>query len=44
MPGFGSNPDIVDNIDDIYSYLKARADGVLGRGRPDRLPKDAKRP
>lgn len=44
MPGFGSNPDIVDNIDDIYSYLKARADGVLGRGRPDRLPKDTKRP
>jgi methanol metabolism-related c-type cytochrome len=44
MPGFGSNPDIIDNIDDIYSYLKARSDGVLGRGRPERLPKDTKRP
>lgn len=44
MPGFGPNPDVIDNIDDIYSYLKARADGVLGRGRPERLPKDTQRP
>ena len=44
MPGFGPNPDVIDNVDDIYSYLKARADGVLGRGRPERLPKDTKRP
>jgi len=44
MPGFGPNPDVIDNVDDIYSYLKARADGVLGRGRPERLPKDTNRP
>jgi methanol metabolism-related c-type cytochrome len=44
MPGFGQNTDIIDNIDDIYSYLKARSDGVLGRGRPERLPKETKRP
>jgi hypothetical protein len=24
-------------LDDIYGYLKARADGVLARGRPERL-------
>ncbi|TIY04589.1 MAG: cytochrome C, partial [Mesorhizobium sp.] len=24
-------------IDDIYAYLQARADGALGRGRPERL-------
>ena len=44
MPAFGSNADVVENIDDIYSYLKARSDGVLGRGRPERLPNDTKRP
>jgi hypothetical protein len=29
----------MENIDDIYSYLEARADGAVGRGRPERLPK-----
>lgn len=44
MPAFGSNADVVENIDDIYSYLRARSDGVLGRGRPERLPIETKRP
>ncbi len=44
MPAFGDNPNVTENLDDIYSYLKARADGVLGRGRPARLPKGTKRP
>jgi methanol metabolism-related c-type cytochrome len=39
MPAFGEAIDVMENIDDIYSYLKARADGVIGRGRPERLPK-----
>jgi hypothetical protein len=39
MPAFGEAIDVMENIDDIYSYLKARADGVIGRGRPGRLPK-----
>ena len=39
MPAFGEAIDVMDNIDDIYSDLKARADGVVGRGRPERLPK-----
>jgi hypothetical protein len=24
-------------VDDIYAYLQARADGVLARGRPNKL-------
>jgi hypothetical protein len=24
-------------VDDIYAYLQARADGVLGRGRPTKV-------
>jgi methanol metabolism-related c-type cytochrome len=39
MPAFGEAIDVMDNIDDIYSYLKARADGAIGRGRPERMPK-----
>lgn len=38
MPGFGETPDVMLYIDDIYAYLKARADGAVGRGRPQRLP------
>jgi methanol metabolism-related c-type cytochrome len=34
MPPFGLVQDVMFYIDDIYAYLKARADGVLGRGRP----------
>lgn len=30
MKPFGENPNVMDNIDKIYAYLKARADGVLG--------------
>ena len=37
MPAFASDPNVMDYILDIYSYLKARSDGALGRGRPERL-------
>jgi len=37
MPAFGEVEDVVTYLDDIYGYLKARSDGVLGRGRPDRF-------
>ena len=40
MPAFGEAPDVMLYIDDIYAYLKARADGAIGRGRPDHLPKE----
>lgn len=32
MPAFASNPNVMCYIDDIYTYLKARADGVLKAG------------
>ena len=37
MPAFGTVEDVALYIDDIYSYLKARSDGVLSRGRPERI-------
>jgi methanol metabolism-related c-type cytochrome len=37
MPPFGEVEDVVLYLDDIWAYLKARADGVLGRGRPPRV-------
>jgi methanol metabolism-related c-type cytochrome len=37
MPPFGEVEDVMLYLDDIYAYLKARSDGVLGRGRPQRL-------
>lgn len=37
MKGFAGDPNFEPYIDDIYAYLRARADGALGRGRPGRL-------
>ncbi|PAQ05352.1 cytochrome C [Mesorhizobium temperatum] len=37
MQGFADDPNVAPYIDDIYAYLQARADGALGRGRPERL-------
>jgi len=37
MPPFGEVEDVVLYLDDIWAYLKARSDGVLGRGRPPRI-------
>jgi methanol metabolism-related c-type cytochrome len=34
MPALGDNPNVMCYIDDIYVYLKARAEGGLPRGRP----------
>ena len=39
MPAFGEVEDVVNNLDDIYTYLKARSNGALGRGRPERMAK-----
>ena len=40
MPTFGTNPNVMCYIDDIYAYLKARSDGAVGRGRPAKhMPK-----
>ena len=37
MKGFSEDPNVAPYVDDIYAYLQARADGVLGRGRPIRF-------
>lgn len=36
MPSFGTNQNVVCYLDDIYVYLQARAEGGLGRGRPEK--------
>ncbi len=42
MPAWGDNRNVMCYIDDIYIYLRARADGALGRGRPaEHAPKPA---
>jgi hypothetical protein len=45
MPAFGLNPNVMCYLDDIYTYLKARSDGVIPRGRPAKhadKPQEAK--
>jgi mono/diheme cytochrome c family protein len=37
MPSFGTNEDVVENLDNIYAYLKARSDGALSRGHPNHI-------
>ena len=37
MPPFGEVEDVVTYLDDIWTYLKARADGAVDRGRPERI-------
>ncbi len=34
MPVWDGDPNVAPNVTDIYAYLKARADGALGTGRP----------
>jgi methanol metabolism-related c-type cytochrome len=36
MPAFGQNKNVMCFVDDLYVYLKARADGALGRDRPQK--------
>ncbi len=37
MPPWRHNPDVRKHLRDLYAYLTARADGVLGPGIPRRL-------
>ncbi len=41
MPAFGTNEDVVENLDNIYAYLKARSDGALPPGHPHHMPQTA---
>jgi methanol metabolism-related c-type cytochrome len=34
MPAFGNNPNVMCYVDDIYIYLRARANNAVGRVRP----------
>lgn len=34
MPSFGTNPNVMCYLDDIYVYLRARANDAWGRARP----------
>jgi len=36
MPSFGTNPNVACYLDDIYVYLRARSDGAVARGRPEK--------
>jgi len=38
MKGFASDPNVVPYVDDIYTYLRARMEGLVGRGRPRMEP------
>jgi quinoprotein dehydrogenase-associated probable ABC transporter substrate-binding protein len=37
MPAWGNNPNIMPYLDKLWDYLRARADGALGPGRPEPL-------
>jgi methanol metabolism-related c-type cytochrome len=39
MPSFATNLNVLPYLNDIYAYLKARSDGVIGPTRPARFPK-----
>jgi methanol metabolism-related c-type cytochrome len=34
MPAFGTNPNVMCYLDDIFVYLRGRANGAIPRGRP----------
>ena len=36
MPAFGTNPNVMCYLDDICVYLRARSNGALGRGLPEK--------
>ena len=36
MPAFGTNPNVMCYLDDIYVYLRARANDAIPRGRPQK--------
>jgi hypothetical protein len=41
MPSFATNMNVLPYMNDIYAYLKARSDGVIGPTRPPNFPKTA---
>jgi mono/diheme cytochrome c family protein len=39
MPNFGGIPNVVDNLDNLYAYLKGRSDGAIAPGRLEAIEK-----
>ena len=39
MPTWSDDPNIRPHISELYAYLKARSDGALGEGRPEKIEK-----
>lgn len=37
MPAWEGNPNVMPYLNDIWAYLKARSDGALAAGRPEKL-------
>lgn len=40
MPSFADDERIMSHVEDIWNYLGARAEGGLGRGRPDLIEEE----
>ena len=36
MPAFGTSANVMCYLDDIFVYLRARANDAVGRGRPEK--------
>lgn len=39
MPTWSRSPYVEPHVEDLYTYLKARSDGVLGVGEPEVIPR-----
>ena len=39
MQSFGSSPVVMDNMNQLYAYLKGRSDGAITRSKVEELPK-----
>ncbi len=38
MPNFAGNPGVMNNLDQLYTYLKARSDGAIRQAKVEPLP------
>ena len=39
MPNFNGSKQVVDNIDNLYAFLKGRSDGAINTGSLKEIPK-----
>ena len=38
MQSFGTSPQVMDNMDQLYAYLKGRSDGAITRAKVEPMP------